>query len=264
MPDSFSLMPDRLSSLPVECLRPIIASLDRKELKALRSANRKLCTLASEIIFDTITVSTNDASFAQLLNIAASEFWSAQVRHIDWVSLYPYDPRPLVKFNQSWSKTLRMWDLGPSRDPFWYGLLLQCQLIQRMPNVQTVRFWKATNPLLGKERWPDDSTSDATASTTVIAMKQFVPEDSDLRYTLAPAPENMFSVLQHSALRPRLIMTFAATWYLKYSKKQELERVTILPRLDHLRQNSQELESTETLQTWKAYLSQRAAKKLKT
>ncbi|MCJ1238195.1 hypothetical protein MMC14_006184 [Varicellaria rhodocarpa] len=149
LPDSLSAMPDSLSSLPVELLRPIIAPLAKKEPKALRLANRKLYILASEILFETVAITTTDASFAQLLNIIASETWSAQVRHIDWVLLHGRGVAPHLaqdlKLYRPWSNTVRQWKLKPSRGAFWYGLLLQCQLIQRMPNVQTVRFWSAVN-----------------------------------------------------------------------------------------------------------------------
>ena len=68
-----------LDSLPVEVLRPIIATLAMKELKALRLMNRKLCNVASDTLFKTLAISINAASYIQLLNVAASGLWSAQV-----------------------------------------------------------------------------------------------------------------------------------------------------------------------------------------
>ncbi|MCJ1238194.1 hypothetical protein MMC14_006183 [Varicellaria rhodocarpa] len=69
---------------------------------------------------------------------------------------------------------------------------------------------------------------------------------------LNPVPDDVFSIFQHSAIKPRLFTTVAATLYLKYSKSQELEAVTVLPRWsDYLDQKSQELGSMEIPAIWK-------------
>ena len=70
--------------LPVEILRQIIAPLAKKDLKSLRETDRRLHTIVSEKLFESIAITPNYASYSQLLYIAASDFLSAQIQHLDW------------------------------------------------------------------------------------------------------------------------------------------------------------------------------------
>ena len=221
-----------LSDLPVEILRLVTASLARKDLKALRKTNRKLHSIASEKLFETIAITTNCASYVQLLNVAAPDVWSAQVRHIDWVLLHGFECYTLltqeIKFNEAWSTTLTKWQVSKdvrfsyeSRNVY-PGLSLQCLLLQRFPNVQTVRFWVAVEcQRNGREPW--ETSNDRSGAIETSRFIRTVEDD-------IPSPNDFISILRSSDLRPRLIKTAAARMYLSFSTgKKFLKSVQILP-----------------------------------
>ena len=207
-----------LNDLPVEILRLIMGLLARKDLKALRKTNYNLHSVASETLFETIAITTNNASYIQLLNVAASKLWSAQVQHIDWVLLHGTGVNDSLaqrlEFNEPWLTILRKWRVYQvARSSYessnvYPGLSLQCRLVQRLPNVQTVRFWSAVDSQrLGREPWEDGSTTSAAIATTKIIEGSFE----------IPDPEDVISILEFSNLRPRLIRTNAASMYMRFS-----------------------------------------------
>ena len=254
MADTYSF----LTYLPIEILLQIIAPLARKELKTLRLTNRKLYTIASEKLFESIAITTNEASYIQLLNIAASKDWSAQVRHIDWVLLHGYGAVPALaqalSIRKPWSTTLKKWKIKSTRGQFYDGLDLQCQLVKRIPNVQTVRFWSAVQSQRGgREPWEnnfEDNAGDAVGSTKSI-IDRFVIENA----SRDPAPDDVFSILRRSEAKPRLVKTVVATLHLGYSGSQKLESVSFLPRWsDYLPQNRREQKSIEVLPNWYAWM----------
>ena len=211
-----------LTDLPVEVLRSIVAPLPRKELKALRQMSRKLCSIASETMFESIAITTNDASYVQLLNVATSEYWSAQVRHIDWVLLDEIVEQKIA-FNNPWVTALRNWGIVPwedrKGDTYYYALELQCQLAQKFTNVQKVHFWNADqSQQFGMEPWEKG----AVRSNVVAFNGPEYPDDAE-------DPLNIFNILQKSKLRPRLVKTAVAILLLEYSTIHETESVEILP-----------------------------------
>ena len=213
-----------LNDLPVEILRFITVSLARKELKALRKMNRKLHSIASETLFESIALTTNDASYVQLLHVAASDPWRAQVRHLDWVLTYGIEPDLYtvqeLSFREPWTSTLRKWGIRANRGQIYHGLDLQCELARRLPNVQTIRFWGAVaSQRSGWEPWDHYNLriEDVIKSTTVTVM------------TPSPnvSPDDVFSILQYSRVTPRLVKTVVARLHLDYSESKELTSVQI-------------------------------------
>ncbi|MCJ1233583.1 hypothetical protein MMC14_001541 [Varicellaria rhodocarpa] len=226
---------DFLSDLPVEILRLVTAPLARKELKALRTTNRKLLSIASETMFQSIALTTNCASYIQLLYIVASTMWSAQVRHIDWVLLHATGNQDSLtqkmKFNEPWVTMLQKWRVyevassGYESGNVYPGLSLQCRLVQRLPNVQTVRFWSAVNSQrIGREPWENGNDENDAIETTRA------PGVSQAAFYDMPSPEDIFSILKLSGLKSQLIKTVAVTMYLRFSTSKEiLKGVQILP-----------------------------------
>ena len=222
-----------LSNLSIEILRFITAPLTRKDLKALRLTNRKLHSIASENLFHSIAVTTNDASYLQLLNIAASDYWSAQVRHVDWVLLHEAGKHPALaqelEFNELWTSRLKKQKVVPTKGQAYYGLELQCQLLKKIPNVQSVRFWSANQSQRlngGGEPWEETHAPEARdqikSNTMLYATNQNVPRSKDV-----------FSILQHSKLTPRVVKTIVATLHLEFSSSKELKSVEILGHSDY-------------------------------
>ena len=230
-----------LNDIPVEILRLIIAPLAKKDLKALREMNQRLYSVASETLFESIALTTNDASYVQLLNIAASDEWSAQVRHIDWVLLHAIGNTEsltqILQFNEPWVTALRKWrayEVARARCGYppgmvYSGLSLQCRLVQKFRNVQSVRFWSAdNNQRIGREPW---EYSDSETRSKAIGRNRIITADRcDI-----PSPEDIFSILKFSNLRLRLIKTVAATVHLRYSTSNKfLKGVQIQSHQDSL------------------------------
>ena len=231
-----------LNEVPVEILRSITAPLARKELKALRLTNRKLHSVASETLFESIAITTNGASYAQLLNIAASDFWSAQVRHLDWVLLRAIKGKEGLAqellFDKPWTSTLHSWGIIETGEQpkYYYGLDLQCQLVKRFPNIRTVSFWNADdNQRKGCEPWetpPSETYVDCSIaksykiieSTKMFYITEDWEIDRDVLYYFPP-PNDVFSVLRKSNLTPRLIKTVKTKIQLDYSESRKLESV---------------------------------------
>ena len=69
-----------LASLPSELLIKVIEGFSKKDFKSLRLVNHKLNILASQILFESITVTDDEASMLQLQNITALRKWSSQVK----------------------------------------------------------------------------------------------------------------------------------------------------------------------------------------
>ena len=224
-----------LDSLPVELLRPIIASLAVKELKVLRLMNRKLCNVASETLFKTVTISTNATSYIQLLNVATSEFYSAQVRHLNWILLDSDDNTEFYWQEVGyWPQEVGFWP--PCSEKLWMGgilplpgrldvrycgLNLQCQLLRRFPNVETIYFRSAVD---SERHWDQGNENNEMRSFKIWRSSK--ENDLDL---YRPYPDDFFHILSYSELKPRLFRTNEVELHLGYSGNHELERVEILP-----------------------------------
>lgn len=218
-----------LECLPIELLDQIIALLSKTEVKALRFTCRQLHIVASKKIFETLTISTTQDSFVQLLNVAGSEFWSAQVRHVHWVLLNCSDiisgRMQCIRFKDiksfgSWTTSLKPFG-GLNGKPSYYGLDLQCQLMRRIPNVQTIRFWCATSSQRsGIEPWEENR-----ARSKIVKRSYFKNPTPGVD----PNADDIFSILRHSNLRPRLVQTILATVHLKYALNADFEHVVIVP-----------------------------------
>jgi len=218
-----------LDSLPIELLDQIIALLSKAEVKALRFTCRQLHIVASKKMFETLTISTNQESFVQLLNVAGSGFWSAQVRHVHWVLLNSSDDTvgrmQCIRFKEiesfgSWTASLKPFG-GINGKPSYYALDLQCQLMRRIPDVQTIRFWCATTgQRSGIEPWEKNRVR-----------SNFVKRSHFKNPTpyLDPNADDIFSILHHSKLQPRLMHTIIATMHLRYALDGDLEHLVIIP-----------------------------------
>ena len=228
---------DPFDGLPVEILRDIVAPLTRKELKALRLTSRKLRDVASEKMFETIRISTTDASFVRLMNIAASDFWRKQVRHVHWVLLnesgYHAELLQIIQFKDistfgPWVKNLQGHLQPKIREPVYHGLDLQCQILRRMGNVQTIRFWCAVaHEREKREPWQPRAVT-----------SELVVENSMDTHTIpypSPTADAIFPILIHSNVKPNRVETVASTVYLAYSRKGHLNDVEIIPLRDDRR-----------------------------
>ena len=76
--------PGRLSLLPTEILEDIFKDkgLVRKELKALRLMNKKICAIANDVLFAVITIYGNKTSRVQASHIVSS--YGKRVRHLHY------------------------------------------------------------------------------------------------------------------------------------------------------------------------------------
>lgn len=217
-----------LECLPIELLDQVIALLSKIEVKALRSTCRQLHIVASKKMFETLTISTNQESFIQLMNVAGSEFWSAQVRHVHWVLLNNSDnisgTVQCIRFKDigsfgSWTTSLQPFG-GINGKPSYYGLDLQCQLMRRIPNVQYIRFWCATSSQRsGIEPWEENRVR-----SKLVKRSHFTNPTP----CLDPNADDIFSILRHSNLRPRLIHTIIATMRLRYTLDGDIEHAVII------------------------------------
>ena len=243
-----------LNSLPVEILQLIVAPLARKDIKALRWTNRKICSVASEAMFESITITTNQASYAQLLNVAGSEFWSKQVGHVDWVIFYGASDwkwdnlAQEIIFNAPWPNTLRKWGIMSGRGRPHYGLGLQCQLIKRMQNVRTVRFWPVSpeqQDARGGDSWeyhegePRDYPGGEPWDyrSTVVFEGQYGSANHEPIKSIKmrpitskhdPRPDDVFSILRLANLEPRLVKTAEAELRLGFSGIKHFTSIEIL------------------------------------
>ena len=197
----------------------------RKDLKALCETNRRLCIVASERLFESITITTNSASFVRLLNIVASDVWSAQVRYLNWVLMREFYGLPALaqnlSFNTSWDTSLKQWGVYETRRPFYDGLDLQCQLAKRLSNVQIVRFWNASiSQREGMKLWEIEPFLSCDEITSIEIFENDVTQQN-------LNPGNAFSVLQLSDLKPRIVETYLCTLHLEYSRDKKLESMQI-------------------------------------
>lgn len=216
-------------------------------MKALRLMNRRLCSIASERIFENITISTTDASFIQLLNVASSELWSKQVRYVEWILLNESGRQPGIlqgiSFKEIDSYPPRFKNLRLSTVPTVHGLTsfvgldLQCQLMRMMSNVQTIRFRSGLKcHREGREPWQDHIVrSDQVKVNNFAAEKLGAPGWSTRTVNGEPmlvSASDVFSLLRHSRLKPSLVETIAATMRLGYSADKELEHVHLMSILE--------------------------------
>ncbi len=218
-----------LDNLPIELPEQILSLLSRKETKALCFTNRTLHFVASTKMFETLTVSTHQESFVQLLSVAGSDLWSNQVRHVDWVLLSSSDHGPdtmqRIRFKDissfgSWTASLKPFG-GINGNPTFYGLDLQCQLMRRIPNIQSIRSWSATYT----QRTGTEPFERFRGKSRFIKRSEFTLPTAGLD----PSADSIFSILRHSDLKPRRIDTISATIYLKYVLNGDCERIVILP-----------------------------------
>lgn len=246
-----------LGGFPTEILQQIMGPLKRKELKALRLMNSRFRSIASERLFEHITLSTNDASFSQLIYITASEFWSQQVRHVDWILLSEtrFGPGLVQRVNLddisslgSRVKDIRTSGLQRTKHASFYGLDLQCQLMTRIPHVQTVRFRCADQyQREGREEWePEEYVHDLWTDTTnlVVHNETTLPERA-----VGPAPsiDDIFSVMLAARLRPTQVETLHAKMLLRYAKAGTLQHVRIIANQDDAPGTTTSASSSENL-----------------
>lgn len=112
-----------ICSLPTEILEQVLNGLARKDVKALRTMNDKLCTAASDKLFRTITIRNTERSRIELGNIASTPFWASQVHFVNWLSFIADGGRTSF-----------------GADTPGFDIAAQSQLLRKLPNVTKVRF----------------------------------------------------------------------------------------------------------------------------
>ena len=229
-----------IDALPVEILRQIVGLLTRKELKVLRLQSRKLCSVASEQMFERITVSTTDASFIQLANVASDERWRGQVRHVDWILLNAYGTNPgtsqTIVFKNKGSLGDSLMNTRPSRLPTgddisYVGLDLQCQ-IMRLITPQTVRFRCGLKcHRVGREPWQDQVVRSDKVESSRFETVRFgwgTVSTNVRRGPITVSADDIFSVLREAGLSPCVLETPTVIMHLEYSVKGEIEHVNLI------------------------------------
>ena len=223
-----------LNDLPTEILLRIISFLVRKDLKTLRSMNRRVCALASEKMFESLTICTNDASYIQLLNVVTHQVWAAQVRHIDWVVLS--ETKRYLNVTQeitikdissfgSWTDKLEPRELLISNEwvaSTFNGLELQCRLVQRLYNVQTVRFW-CWNECHGEGRAP---WRDQTTRSGRILGSTFRSEGPCRGLKIYS--HDVSQILHLSKLKPNHVMALKDSVFLTYAIGGEIDSLQVM------------------------------------
>ena len=116
--------------LSPELLLNVVAMLPRSDLKSLRLMNRVLCGIASSKLFESIRVRDDPRSLKQLDQIARSQIWASQVRHIEWALCDEFADQLRSSPDSVFS---------PSGDILRH-LKLQCQYLRLLPSIKTVRF----------------------------------------------------------------------------------------------------------------------------
>jgi len=228
-----------LNGLPVETLRQIMGLLTRKELKALRLMSQQLCSIASERMFESITLSTTDASFIQLFNIASHDRWSDQVRRVDWILLNAYGTNPgtsqtiVLKDKRSWGPSLlNVWPsrLPSGEDVSYIGLDLQCQAMKCL-NPQTVQFRCGLKcHREGREPWQDHAVRSEQVESSQFADAPFgwgTISTNVRRGPVTVSADDVFSVLRQACLGPTVLKTPTITMHLEYSDVAEIEHVSL-------------------------------------
>ena len=144
-----------LGTISTEILRLITASLDSKDLKKLRTVSKGLNAVSSETLFKAITLSPDPQSIVQLLKVSSSSVWASQVRHVNWIlvqscgiiSCLRFPGTPLVQLQdldafpglrEAVQPALKLTTKTKCEH---YALVdLQCHLLRKMVNIQTIRF----------------------------------------------------------------------------------------------------------------------------
>ena len=229
-------MPANLLDLPDEMLVLAVSFSQRKELKCLRLANRRLARISSENLFESIAISTTDHSIVQLLYVAGSPIYSKQVKYIDWVLLGPDDGVTMTtsSMNQhvvlaskrefrKWAKDLR----GSGAKDKHYGLELQSQLVRRLPNVRFIRFWTAVEAQRDRrEPWEETRKIHEAIVSNEITVRRPIHH-----HYLSPL--DIFAILSAAKAKPTEIKTADAIMKLRWgsSKYQHsLEHLDIILR----------------------------------
>ncbi|MCJ1360426.1 MAG: hypothetical protein MMC33_010431 [Icmadophila ericetorum] len=138
-----------LPNLPSEVLSMIVSCLQGKERKALRVTNQRISVIASRTMFRSTTVSGTLGSMVQLFNVVKSDRWRLQVRHLYWVGLHKanhQNPRVSGSFLESHQEFLKYAQEQVERIGQEYALwdvILQCNLLKSLPEIETVRFWSS-------------------------------------------------------------------------------------------------------------------------
>ena len=128
---SFHRIKINLVHLSPELLVDIVTMLPRSDLKSLRLMNRVLCGIASSKMFESITVRDDPRSLEQLKQIASSQTWASQVRHIDWLLCTVAGDSK----NSWWPDPVFL--LSRLMKPH---LTVQCEYLQLLPSIKTVHF----------------------------------------------------------------------------------------------------------------------------
>ena len=252
-----------LNALPIELLCLITGCLPKKDLKNLRTMNKKLCVASSYNLFQTITLSTSHESITQLAHVASSEPWSLQVRHVDWSlpiarALF-YSSRPTLKIMfvefeetdlaKELSRGLEFTScLRQGKQRRTYSVLaFHCHLLRRMPNIRSIRFLKGRkskmsdmepkqghSSIVAAMRYSElDTSLDGGAEFTDKTLPSHNWTTGNLRwfcFSLNQGSVDILALLKYAKARPTRVVTACTRFSLTYGIAGMVENIHLVNR----------------------------------